>query len=184
MDRRGKLTIVCGGMFSGKSEEVVRQVKRAAYARKEVKVFKPKMDDRFANKEIVTHDGQRVSAIQVDEGNPAEILGMVNGTTRIVVIDEAQFFGPEIVEVAEELANRGYDVVGCGLDLDYNGKPFGSMPQLMAVAEEVQKKHAVCTLCGGEACRSLRIAGGDSVIELGAEDKYEPRCRKCFAEGK
>jgi thymidine kinase len=184
--RPGWIEIISGVMFSGKSEELLRRVRRSVIARKRVQIFKSHLDDRYAGvRRISTHDGLEVDAVPVDSA--AEILRRVRPDTQMVAIDEAQFLDEGIVEVAGALARRGMRVVLAGTDTDFRGEPFGAMPQLMAVAEIVDKLHAICVLCGDPACRNQRLVDGkparyDSpTILVGGSESYEARCRHCHA---
>lgn len=176
------IEVVCGSMFSGKSEELIRRVRRAQYARQRVQVFKPSVDTRAAMTTVTSHDGRDVQAIAVDSS--AELLAQVSGDTETVAIDEAQFFDDALPEVCRQLTERGVRVIAAGLDMDFRGEPFGPMPRLMAQAEEVQKLHAICVVCGEEASRTQRIINGqpaaydDPIILIGAEESYEARCRQ------
>jgi thymidine kinase len=178
--RSGWVEVICGCMFSGKTEELIRRLKRAKIAEMGVQVFKPLVDTRYDEASIVSHDTTSVLATPVD--NSARILKL-NEETRVVGIDEAQFFDAGITEVCEELALRGIRVVVAGLDMDYRGKPFGPMPNLLAIAEYVTKVHAICVHCGNLATHSYRLASGDEVILLGEKEQYEPRCRSCYHMG-
>jgi thymidine kinase len=175
----GWVEVICGSMFSGKTEELIRRLKRAQIAKQKVQIFKPKLDNRFAEDKVTSHSSLQISSQNIE--HPEEILSLLEDYTRVVGIDEAQFLNPTIVDITQRLANRGLRVVVAGLDLDSRGIPFGSMPQLMAIAEYVTKMNAICTLCGGAASRSQRksSASGEQVI-VGAEDIYEARCRRCF----
>jgi thymidine kinase len=177
----GFIEVVCGSMFSGKTEELVRRLKRAQIARQKVQVFKPEIDNRYSADHVQSHDANRILSRPVKEAR--EILELVEDNTRVVGIDEAQFFDDSIVDVAQKLAYRGARVIIAGLDLDFRGQPFGPMPKLLAVAENVTKLTAVCTVCGGPATRSQRIAGAQDsnapTIAVGAKDLYEARCRFC-----
>lgn len=168
-------------MFSGKTEELLRRVKRAQIARQKVQVFKPVIDNRYSADHVQSHDANRVASRPVEKAR--DILKFVDDNTRVVGIDEAQFFDDSVVEVAQKLAYRGMRVIVAGLDMDFRGQPFGPMPKLLAVAEEVTKLSAVCMVCGGTASRSQRIAGargeGASRVMVGAKDLYEARCRFC-----
>jgi thymidine kinase len=176
----GSIEVICGSMFSGKTEELLRRVRRAQIGRQKTQVFKPSIDDRFSVDHVQSHDANRVPSRPVEKAK--DIMELVEDTTRVVGIDEAQFFDDAIVEVAQKLAFRGIRVIVAGLDMDFRGEPFGSMPRLLAVAEEVTKLSAVCMVCGGPASRSQRIAGpaeaGDRIL-VGANDLYEARCRFC-----
>lgn len=178
--RSGWVEVICGCMFSGKTEELIRRLKRAKIAEMGVQVFKPLVDTRYDEASIVSHDTTSVLATPVD--NSSRLL-RINEETRVVGIDEAQFFDAGITEVCEELALRGIRVVVAGLDMDYRGKPFGPMPNLMAIAEYVTKVHAICVHCGNLASHSYRLASGDEVILLGEKEQYEPRCRSCYQMG-
>ena len=164
-------------MFSGKTEELIRRLKRARIARQHVEAFKPALDDRYSADEVVSHDENAFATIPVHTAS--QILLMVDGAG-VVGIDEAQFFGDELVEVCQELARSGTRVIIAGLDQDYQGRPFEPMPQLMSVAEYVTKLHAICVACGAPANHSQRIVADDERVLVGAQDAYEPRCRRCF----
>lgn len=180
----GQIEVICGSMFSGKTEELIRRLRRAQFARQKVQVFKPDTDDRYSQSEVVTHSDecfprQSLSAQVVP--NAAALLRQVNDETEVIGVDEVQFFDPGILEVLNKLADRGKRVIVAGLDQDYLGRPFEPMPQLMAVAEFVTKLHAVCARCGSfVANRSQRLVSTDSRILVGATKAYEPRCRRCF----
>lgn len=178
--QRGSIEVITGSMFSGKTEELIRRLKRARIARFEVAIFKPALDERFSKTDVVSHSAQIAEAVPVysagqiyHESQSLEVIG----------IDEAQFFDGEIVEVVERLANEGKRVVLAGLDMDFAGKPFGMMPQLMARAETVTKVQAVCMQCGHAAHYSYRLTDEAAKVVLGAEREYEPRCRECFLKG-
>lgn len=177
--KTGWIEVVCGSMFSGKTEELIRRVKRAKIAKQEVLIFKPSIDKRFHARHVVSHNANAVVSTPV--ASSAEILNQVNNCD-VVGIDEAQFFDEGIVEVSIELANRGIRVIAAGLDMDFRGKPFGPMPHLMAVAEYVTKVHAICVSCGDIANYSHRLISSDEKVVLGEKDVYEPLCRKCFNE--
>lgn len=179
----GCIEVICGSMFCGKSEELIRRVRRAIIAKQKVKVFKPSIDDRYGIQSVTSHTGQTVEAISVKSSR--EILDLANGGTTVVAIDEAQFFDSAIVEVAQELADtHNIRVIIAGLDLDFRGEPFGSMPHLMSIAEKVVKLHAICVVCGESASRTQRLVNGkpakydDPIILVGAQESYEARCRK------
>ncbi len=183
-DEAGRIEVICGSMFCGKTEELIRRVRRAIIARQKVAVFKPKIDDRYGIQHITSHTGQTVEAIAVTR--PGEILELANGTSTVVAIDEAQFFDDEIVPVAQQLADDyGIRVIIAGLDTDFRGQPFGAMPHLLSIAEEVIKLHAICVVCGGDASRTQRLVNGvpaaldDPIILVGAQESYEARCRNC-----
>ena len=180
----GWMEVIAGVMFSGKCEELLRRVRRAMIARKRVQLFKSRLDERYAGLYAVSsHDGRTASAIPVDSA--AQIGMRLDPTAQVIAIDEAQFLDAGIVELATSLAARGRRVILAGTDTDFRGQPFGAMPQLMAVAEVVDKLHAICVLCGGPASRNQRLIGGhpapwDSpTIMVGAADSYEARCRAC-----
>jgi thymidine kinase len=175
--RGGWIEIIAGGMFSGKSEELIRRLRRAVIARQRVQVFKPILDDRFATDEVVSRDERRLKAHAI--GTSAELLARVEIGVQVVGIDEIQFFDPGIVEVCMQLADAGIRVIAAGLDQDYMRRPFGPMPALLAVAEEVSKMHAVCVRCRGAAHYSQRLTGGNAQVEVG-DSSYEARCRHCF----
>lgn len=175
--RGGWIEIIAGGMFSGKSEELIRRLRRAVIARQRVQVFKPIIDDRFATDEVVSRDERRLKAHAVATSN--ELLSRVEIGVQVVGIDEIQFFDPGIVEVCMQLADAGLRVIAAGLDQDYMRRPFGPMPALLAVAEEVSKMHAVCVRCRGAAHYSQRVSGGNAQVEVG-DSSYEARCRHCF----
>lgn len=176
--RPGSLEVICGSMFSGKSEELIRRVRLARIAHQRVQVFKPALDTRYAEEELVSHSNFRVAARKVMSSS--ELMAQVNELTEVVGIDEVQFFDEGIVEVCNRLANAGKRVIVAGLDQDFRGHPFEPMPKLLAVGEYVTKLLAVCTICGSPANRSQRMRGGSDVIELGAADRYEARCRRHF----
>jgi thymidine kinase len=173
----GWIEIIAGGMFSGKSEELIRRLRRAVIARQRVQVFKPFIDDRFSTEDIVSRDDRRLKAFAVPTS--AELLARVEIGVQVVGIDEVQFFDPGVVEVCMQLADAGIRVIAAGLDQDYMRRPFGPMPGLLAVAEEVSKMHAVCVRCRGAAHYSQRVSGGDAQVEVG-DSSYEARCRSCF----
>ena len=175
---RGQIEVITGGMFSGKSEELLRRLRRALIGRQRVRVFKPATDTRSAPEVVVTRDQREIQACAIR--SCAELRTQLNEEIDVVGIDEAQFFGPELVEVVNELADSGIRVVVAGLDLDYRRRPFGPMPGLLAVAEYVDKMHAVCVSCGDPAHYSQRIAGGDEQVQVGDVESYEARCRRCY----
>ncbi len=175
----GWIEVICGPMFSGKSEELIRRVRRAQIARQAVQVFKPAIDDRYDASAIVSHSRASIDAQAV--ASSSELVRSVARDTRVVGIDEAQFFDAGIVEVAERLATGGVRVVVAGLDQDYTGKPFDPMPQLMALAEYVTKTLAICVRCGAPAGRSQRLAATGDRVLVGAADSYEARCRACHS---
>ena len=179
----GWIEIICGSMFSGKTEELIRRVRRAEIARQRVQVFKPKLDDRYSASQVASHDGGHAEAEVIERA--AEILEKLDPETTVVAIDEAQFFDWGVADVARLLADRGLRVIITGLDLDFRGEPFGPMPLLMAEAEMVDKLHAICVVCAAPACRTQRLINGqparytDPVILVGADEVYEARCRDC-----
>jgi len=173
----GWIEIIAGGMFSGKSEELIRRLRRAVIARQRVQVFKPHIDDRYSTDDIVSRDDRRLKAIPVSTS--AELLARVEIGVQVVGIDEVQFFDPGVVEVCMQLADAGIRVIAAGLDQDYMRRPFGPMPALLAVAEDVSKMHAVCVRCRGAAHYSQRVSGGNAQVEVG-DSSYEARCRSCY----
>ena len=174
----GQIEIITGGMFSGKSEELVRRLRRALIARQPVQVFKPLADSRHGPERLVTRDNRGLSAISVADSD--ELVGHLQPTAQVVGIDEAQFFDMGLVARATEMADRGLRVIIAGLDQDFSRHPFGPMPALLSLAEYVDKMHAVCVVCGGPAHYSQRIAGGSEQVQVGDGDSYEARCRRCF----
>jgi thymidine kinase len=175
---RGCIEVVCGSMFSGKTEELIRRVKRARLARQRVQLFKPRVDDRYDAVMVVSHEGANADALPV--ATAEELASKVLADTAVVGIDEVQFFDASIVTAVEGLANKGVRVIAAGLDQDYQGQPFGPVPRLMAIAEYVTKLHAVCAQCGGEACRSQRLVAAEGQLFVGGAAAYEARCRACF----
>ena len=173
----GWIEVICGSMFSGKTEELIRRLKRANFARQRVEIFKPVLDVRYSAENVVSHDANTIRSTPVDSSGNILLL---TGDVDVVGIDEAQFFDPNIVSVCKTLADRGIRVVVAGLDMDYLGKPFGPMPQLMAIAEYVTKVHAICVRCGNIAHHSHRLTASDKLVVLGEHDMYEPLCRHCF----
>lgn len=178
--RSGWIEVICGSMFSGKTEELLRRINRARYAGLKIEVFKPITDNRFHETDVISHDDRAVksNAVQVSK----HILNVASDLD-VVAIDEAQFFDMELVQVCQELALKGVRVIVAGLDMDYSGQPFGPMPGLMAVSEYITKVHAICVHCGNLASHSYRKHGDKSQVLLGSGDLYEPRCRKCFSMG-
>jgi thymidine kinase len=179
----GGIEIVCGSMFSGKTEEWSRRVRRAKIAKQNVQVFKPAMDTRYTTEAVTSHNGLGVEAVPVQSA--AEIEKLILPETSVVAIDEVQFFGWEVTELCQNLADRGVRVIAAGLDMDFRGEPFGPMPVLMAQAETVEKLQAICVVCGNPASRTQRLINGqpaaydDPVILVGGSESYEARCRKC-----
>lgn len=178
--RSGWIEVVTGCMFSGKTEELIRRIKRATIANQKVHIFKPKQDHRYSVNEVVSHNENAVPSTAVDKCD--EILKLV-GDSEVVGIDEAQFFDLDLVKICESLALDGKRVIAAGLDLDFRGIPFGPMPNLMAVAEYVTKVHAICPHCGNLATHSYRLTQEQATVLLGEKDHYEPRCRKCYSMG-
>jgi len=179
------MEVITGPMYCGKSEELIRRLRRVKIAKQKVKVFKPVLDDRYSKKNVVSHSGNSIEAVPVD--HPEEILERIDDTIDVVGIDEAQFFHEDLVEICEELADKGIRVILAGLDRDFRNQPFGPMPELMARAEYVDKLHAICIQCGEPASRTQRLIDGepaaadDPVILVGASEVYEARCRSCHA---
>ena len=177
----GSIEVICGSMFSGKSEELIRRLTRAKIARQRVQVFKPRIDDRYSEVEVVSHGGLRLTALAV--ASSGEILERTQDRTEVVGIDEAQFFDPGLVDVAGRLADLGKRVLVAGLDQDYLGRPFEPMPALMAAAEDVTKMRAICMRCGAPASRTQRLVASNERVVVGAAGLYEARCRRCFEPG-
>ena len=175
----GWMEVICGSMFSGKTEELIRRLRRAEMAGQQVEIFKPKLDNRYADEEVVSHNQNKIKSTPVE--TPDEIL-LLGSNCDVVGIDEAQFFDESIVEIANQLANNGVRVVIAGLDMDYMGRPFGLMPNLMATAEYVTKVHAICKKTGNLANYSMRTSGSDDLVQLGETDSYEAVSRKVFTE--
>ncbi|KGX86462.1 thymidine kinase [Pontibacillus litoralis] len=181
MKQNGWIEVICGSMFSGKSEELIRRVRRATYGNLSIRVFKPAIDNRYAEEAIVSHNGSSVVAQPLDQSEA--ILNQVDESIDIVAIDEVQFFDDKIVEVAQTLADRGHRVLVAGLDQDFRGEPFGCLPTFLALAESVTKLSAICPICGAPASRTQRLIDGrpasydDPIILVGASESYEPRCR-------
>lgn len=178
--RKGWIEVVCGSMFSGKTEELIRRLNRAKIANLQVEIFKPSVDTRYDEIEVVSHNQNSIHSTPV--ASSLNILLMC-GEANVIGIDEAQFFDQELVFVCEKLAEQGVRVIVAGLDMDYLGKPFGPMPALMAIAEYVTKVHAICMVCGDIATHSYRKINNDSLVMLGEQDTYEARCRFCFNDG-
>ncbi|NEM96670.1 thymidine kinase [Pontibacter burrus] len=178
--RRGWIEVICGSMFSGKTEELIRRLNRAKIAKQKVEIFKPTVDKRYHDEDVVSHNANVIRSTPIDFAQDMLLLG---GSCDVVGIDEAQFFDDGLAEVCVKLANSGVRVIAAGLDMDYLGKPFGPMPALMAVAEYVTKVHAICVQCGDIATYSFRSAASEQQVLLGETDSYEARCRHCFLEG-
>lgn len=176
--RPGVLEVICGCMFSGKTEELITQIRRAEIARLRFQVFKPVVDTRYDKEAVASHDKNKSPAINVSKAS--DILGLVDSNTEVVGIDEAQFFDKDVIAVAERLANEGRRVIVAGLDTDWKGEPFGPMPYLIAKADIVRKQYAICMVCGAPATRTQRLVSSDSQFLLGSTDSYEARCRKHF----
>lgn len=177
---RGWVEVISGCMFSGKTEELIRRLKRARIANQKVEIFKPRKDNRYHDTDVVSHDSNQIQSTAVE--NSQQIILLSSGMD-VVGIDEAQFFDSELPFVCDTLANNGIRVILAGLDMDFAGKPFGPMPQLFAIAEYVTKVHAICMVCGNIASYSYRKTGQQETVLLGEKDLYEPRCRHCFEEG-
>jgi thymidine kinase len=178
--RTGWIEVICGSMFSGKTEELIRRLNRAKIARQKIQIFKPALDKRYHHENIVSHNDNSIRSIPVE--STSSILKL-SADCEVVGLDEAQFFDPSVVEVCDQLANSGKRVIIAGLDMDYLAKPFGSMPQLMAIAEYVTKVHAICMVCGEVASHSYRLSASNERVLLGETDLYEARCRRCFNLG-
>jgi thymidine kinase len=178
--RRGWIEVITGSMFSGKTEELIRRLKRARFANQSVEIFKPIIDNRYSEEEVVSHDSNAIKSTPVDSAG--NILLLASNSVDVVGIDEAQFFDKGLAEVCENLANQGIRVIVAGLDMDFRGKPFGPMPDLLAAAEYVTKVHAICLRCGNLAQYSYRKAANEKLVLLGEKDAYEPLCRVCYNE--
>ncbi|MBA3869362.1 MAG: thymidine kinase [Chloroflexota bacterium] len=178
----GRIEVICGSMFCGKSEELIRRSRRAVIAKQGIQVFKPSIDDRYSVLHVSSHSGQNIEALAIAKAH--EILDNLAPTTTVIAVDEVQFFDTEIVSVVQQLAARGVRVILAGLDMDFRGEPFGPIPQLLSIAEEVTKLHAICVVCGEDACRTQRLVNGqparydDPIIMVGAQEAYEARCRQ------
>ena len=177
LDKNGSIEIICGSMFSGKTEELIRRIKRLVIAKKKIAVFKPKIDKRYSKNKIVSHNKNSINAIEITKGN--EILKIINSED-VVAIDEAQFFNTDLIKVCVGLANSGKRVIICGLDMDFLGNPFGIMPQLLSVADHISKMHAICTNCGNIANFSFRKSSEKQLLKIGEKQDYQPLCRSCF----
>lgn len=175
--RRGSIEVICGSMFSGKTEELIRRLKRAQFAKQSIEIFKPMVDTRYSVDEVVSHDKNSIRSTQVESSG--SILLMCNDVD-VIGIDEAQFFDEGLVDVCTKLADQGIRVIVAGLDMDYKGVPFGPMPSLLAVAEDVYKVHAICVHCGSLAYVSHRLVDSEKRVLLGEKTEYEPICRSCF----
>ncbi|SKA01726.1 thymidine kinase [Sediminibacterium ginsengisoli] len=178
-ERRGWIEVICGSMFSGKTEELIRRLKRARIANLKTEIFKPAIDTRYDEVEVVSHDSNSIHSTPIENSQTILLLAQ---DVDVVGIDEAQFFDDEIMNVCETLALRGIRVIVAGLDMDYLGRPFGQMPNLLAIADYITKLHAICMKCGNIANVSYRKTQDESQVLLGEKDTYEPRCRKCYHE--
>lgn len=175
--QHGRIEVICGSMFSGKTEELIRRLKRARIARQRVEIFKPSIDTRYSDDDVVSHDSNAVASTPVDS---ARSIVLLSSEAEVIGIDEAQFFDESLVEVCTQLADSGKRVIVAGLDMDFQGVPFGPMPALCAVAEEVTKVHAICVRCGNLAYVSHRIVADKERVLLGEQNQYEPLCRCCY----
>lgn len=175
--QKGWIEVVCGSMFSGKTEELIRRLNRAKIANQKVEIFKPAIDVRYSDEEVVSHNENAIRSTPVDT---ASNILLLTGDVDVVGIDEAQFFEPALADVCVQLANMGIRVIVAGLDMDFKGKPFGPMPQLMAIAEYVTKVHAICMRCGSLANFSHRLSPEEKLVVLGEKNEYEPLCRECY----
>jgi len=177
--RKGAIEVICGSMFSGKTEELIRRLKRARIARQKVEIFKPRIDQRYDEQNIVSHDATSIISTPIPSSNNILLL---SSDVDVVGIDEAQFFDNELPNVCEQMANSGMRVIVAGLDMDFKGKPFGPMPQLLAIADYITKVHAICMHCGDLANHSFRTVPESSLIMLGEKESYIPLCRTCFVK--
>lgn len=175
--RPGRIEVVCGSMFSGKTEELIRRMKRAKFAKQKVEIFKPALDTRYSEIDVVSHDQHSIPSTPIDTSSSISLL---SADIDVVGIDEAQFLDDGLVNVCNELANRGVRVIVAGLDMDFKGKPFGPIPALCAIADEVTKVHAICVKCGALAYVSHRLVANDKRVLLGEQAEYEPLCRECY----
>lgn len=181
MKQTGWVEVICGSMFSGKSEELIRRVRRSQFAKQKIAVFKPKIDDRYSKEAVVSHNGTTVIALPI--GHSDQLWEFIDDDFDVIAIDEAQFFDDAIIDNVQKLANHGFRVIVAGLDQDFRGRPFGPMPDLLSIAEQITKLQAVCTVCGSPASRTQRLIDGkpagvaDPIILVGASEAYEPRCR-------
>lgn len=180
-ERRGSIEVICGSMFSGKTEELIRRLKRAKIAKQRVEIFKPAVDTRYSDTEVVSHDANSIASTPVSS---SQNILLMTGDVDVIGIDEAQFFDEGIINVCNSLANQGFRVIVAGLDMDFKGIPFGPMPALMAIADDVQKVHAICVRCGAPAYVSHRLVAGEKQVLLGEKNEYEPICRHCFDKTK
>ncbi len=175
--RRGRIEVICGSMFSGKTEELIRRLKRAKFARQRVEIFKPAIDVRYSEAEVVSHDSNSIASTPIESSGSMLLFA---SEIDVIGIDEAQFFDDGLVEVCNQLANNGIRVIIAGLDMDFKGIPFGPMPGLCAIADEVSKVHAICVKCGQLAYISHRIVENEKRVLLGEKEEYEPLCRECY----
>ena len=175
--RPGRIEVVCGSMFSGKTEELIRRMKRAKFAKQKVEIFKPSLDTRYSDVDVVSHDQHSIPSTPIDSSST---IALLSSDIDVVGIDEAQFLDDGVVDVCNDLANRGVGVIVAGLDMDFQGKPFGPMPALCAIADEVTKVHAICVKCGALAYISHRLVANDKRVLLGEQMEYEPLCRECY----
>lgn len=175
--RHGRIEVICGSMFSGKTEELIRRLKRAKFAKQQVEIFKPSIDTRYSDVDVVSHDQNTIQSTPIDSSSSILLLA---GENEVIGIDEAQFLDDGLVDVCNQLANRGIRVIVAGLDMDFKGKPFGPMPALCAIADDVQKVHAICVKCGSQAYVSHRLVASDKRVLLGETQEYEPLCRECY----
>ena len=175
--RPGRIELVCGSMFSGKTEELIRRMKRAKFAKQKVEIFKPSLDTRYSDVDVVSHDQHSIPSTPIDSSST---IALLSSDIDVVGIDEAQFLDDGVVDVCNDLANRGVRVIVAGLDMDFQGKPFGPMPALCAIADEVTKVHAICVKCGALAYISHRLVANDKRVLLGEQMEYEPLCRECY----
>ena len=174
---QGRIEVICGSMFSGKTEELIRRMKRARFAKQKVEIFKPAIDVRYSDEDVVSHDHNIIPSTPIDSSDSILLL---SSDTDVVGIDEAQFFDNRLPDVCNELANRGVRVIVAGLDMDYKGVPFGPIPALCAIADDVTKVHAICVKCGALAYVSHRLVANDKRVLLGETEEYEPLCRDCY----
>ena len=175
--RPGRIEVVCGSMFSGKTEELIRRMKRAKFAKQKVEIFKPSLETRYSDVDVVSHDQHSIPSTPIDSSST---IALLSSDIDVVGIDEAQFLDDGVVDVCNDLANRGVRVIVAGLDMDFQGKPFGPMPALCAIADEVTKVHAICVKCGALAYISHRLVANDKRVLLGEQMEYEPLCRECY----
>lgn len=178
--KTGSIEVICGSMFSGKTEELIRRMRRAQFANQKIRIYKPSVDVRYSEDKVVSHDFHSIESKPISDSTA--MLESLSDGIQVVGVDEAQFFDEKIVEVCSKLADNGIRVIIAGLDMDFLGKPFGPMPALMAIAEDVLKVHAICVKCGSPAAHSHRLSKDSSLVVLGEKDVYEPLCRHCYNE--